>query len=580
MVGEFRGDRVTGTDQRLEELKKQKAIRKTLASHLEKVKSLPWEEFDNVDSAEIPKALDLVHALHNDIYEYPFIQLDRAEKKRIKRPSLFLNNGLNAISVFYGETHTKERTTEDGSGKIEVITTSKNIPRYVRTILDYLFGTIAFQNNAMYLINDKQFQLLSEFEVSRRYKVGGKGNKFSTHELLEIIKFIHTHLELQPIKAIKTAVIACNDFQLDLQTKKLIPNRAIQEDETYFKVFECNWRDVMDCAQTYDNYLDMVIDDPDSLHNAKLQPIYTMLVACREITKSRFFISKSGVRTGKGLRHKVISSIFDTKDIDLDSLKGKMSDFAWASYDGGEMLLVTEAGEINRELERYLKILATESKRPARSIGQNYAEVNLTGVLAIDSNEAVLLSSDMNSRAVNIAFRDRPKGESTKERETIFKPYWETFTDQTKESASRTGKATAGLGALISSFLYWQTENYQFNYRNVEMNNFNSETFELDDVQVFILEERSKGLDVIYYGEYPELVQLLKETYQGKGKVEQRRRALFNIGWKQANRKVFLQNEQRYTSKKAFVIANANRAGKAMTAYLESFMESPKPQPP
>ena len=569
MDGEFRGDRVTGTNQRLEELEQQKEIRKILEKNLYQVKSLPGEQFDNVDSAEIPKALDLVHVLHNDVYEYPFIQITGAEKKRVKRPSLFLNNGLNAISVFYGETYTKERTTEDGSGKIEVITTGKNIPRYVRTILDYLFGTIAFQNNAMYLINDKQFQLLSEFEVSRRYKVGGKGNKFSTHELLEIIKFIHAHLELQPIKEIKTAVIACNDFQLDLQTKKLIPDRAIQENETYFKV--------MDCSKTYDDYLDMVIDDSDSLHNAKLQPIYTMLVACREITKSRFFISKSGVRTGKGLRHKVISSIFDTKDIDLDALKGKMSDFAWASYDGGEMLLVTEAGEINRELERYLKILATESKRPARSIGQNYAEVNLTGVLAIDSNEAVLLSSDMNSRAVNIAFRDRPKGESTKERETIFKPYWETFTDQTKESASRTGKATAGLGALISSFLYWQTEDYQFNYRNVEMNNFNSETFEFDDVQVFILEERSKGLDVIYYGEYPELVQLLKETYQGKGKVEQRRRALFNIGWKQANRRIFVPNEQRYTSKKAFVISNESRAGKAMTAYLESLMGNSKP---
>lgn len=571
---------MTGTGKHLEELERQKEIRKTLEKNLSQVKSLPWEQFDNVDSAEIPKALDLVHVLHNDVYEYPFIQLNGAEKKRVKRPSLFLNNGLNAISVFYGEAHTKERTTEDGSGKVEIITTSKTIPRYVRTILDYLFGTIAFQNNAMYLINDKQFQLLSEFEVSRRYKVGGKGNKFSTHELLEIIKFIHAHLELQPLKEIKASVIACNDFQLDLQTKKLIPDRSIQENETYFKVFECNWRDVMDCAQTYNDYLDMVIDDPDSLHNAKLQPVYTMLVACREITKSRFFISKSGVRTGKGLRHKIIRSVFETKDIDLDTLKGKMSDFAWASYDGGEMLLVTEAGEINRELERYLKILATESRRPARSIGQNYAEVNLTGVLAIDSNEAVLLSSDMNSRAVNIAFKDRPKGERDKEREAIFKPYWETFTEQTKESASRTAKTTAGVAALIHSFLYWKTEKYQFSFKAVEMNNFNNDTFEFDDVQIFILEERSKGLDVIYYGDYPELVRLLKETYQGRNKVELRRRALFNIGWKQANRKVFMKNEQRYTSKKAFVISNANRAGKAMTAYLESLMDSSKPHPP
>lgn len=225
---------MTGTEQRLEALEKQKAVWKTLASNLEQVKDLPWEQFDNVDSAEIPKALDLVQVLHNDVYEYPFIQIAGAEKKRVKRPSLFLNNGLSSISIFYGGTNTKEKRAEDGMEKIEISTSSKPIPRYVRTILDYLFGTIAFQNNAMYLINDCQFQLLSEFEISKRYKVGGKGNKFSTHELLDIIQFIHAHLELNPIKEIKTAVIACNDFQLDLQEKKLLLDRAIQENEAYY----------------------------------------------------------------------------------------------------------------------------------------------------------------------------------------------------------------------------------------------------------------------------------------------------------------------------------------------------------
>ncbi|EKF52260.1 Orf9 [Lactococcus garvieae DCC43] len=71
---------MTGTEQRLEALEKQKAVRKTLASNLEQVKALPWEQFDNVDSAEIPKALDLVQVLHNDVYEYPFIQIAGAEK--------------------------------------------------------------------------------------------------------------------------------------------------------------------------------------------------------------------------------------------------------------------------------------------------------------------------------------------------------------------------------------------------------------------------------------------------------------------------------------------------------------------
>ncbi|MDP1329232.1 hypothetical protein Q6280_26910, partial [Klebsiella pneumoniae] len=178
--------------------------------------------------------------------------------------------------------------------------------------------------------------------------------------------------------------------------------------ECYFKVFDCQLSDVIEMSILNANYLGMVIDDVDSFHNAQLQPIYQMLVACREITKTRFFVSKSGTRTGKGLRHKVISSIFDTKHVNLDELSNKATAaMAWAGFDGGEMLLVTESGEIGKSLERYLKILATESTYRGRGIGQNYADINLTGVLSIDSNEKVLFSSEMNSRAVNIAFKNR-----------------------------------------------------------------------------------------------------------------------------------------------------------------------------
>ena len=49
---------MTGTEKHLEELEQQEEIRKTLEKNLSQVKSLPWEQIDNVDSAEIPKALD------------------------------------------------------------------------------------------------------------------------------------------------------------------------------------------------------------------------------------------------------------------------------------------------------------------------------------------------------------------------------------------------------------------------------------------------------------------------------------------------------------------------------------------
>ncbi|MFC4651853.1 hypothetical protein ACFO26_02945 [Lactococcus nasutitermitis] len=565
---------VQPSPEKLAELEKQRDAWEALEKNLEKVKSLPWEKFDNIDSAKIPQALDLVQVLHRDSFIYQYLQVKQTgEKKRVPRPSLHLNNGLISVSIFYGAVNTK--TEKDGNGEtreVAILKGNKNLPRFVTAILDYLFGTIAFEKDNLYLINDSQFILLSELELSHRYKTGSKGD-FRANELLDILKFIHEQLKLEPVKKIQTAVIACTDFQIDLKARKILTDCALEEDETYFKVFDSTFREVMDLVKTYDTYLNMVIDDADSLHNASLQPIYTMLIACRELSKERFFISKSAERTGKGLRHEIISSVFETKSINLDALKGKMSDFAWASYDGGEMLLVTEAGAIDKSVERYLKILATESKVPARKIGNDYAEINLTGILAIDSNEKILLSSGMNSRVVNIAFRDRPKKETDSERRAIFAPYWQAFTAQKKNKTSRSATTTAGLASLVHSFLYWQSEKFQFNFKQVEMNNFTGENAEFDDVQVYVLEEYTKGKEFVFFTDNIELQTLMKETYFGTNKKERRKQALDEIGSYLTPRKFLNGTQTGYRSMKIIKKQNIKRVQKALNAFIESMMD-------
>lgn len=185
------------------------------------------------------------------------------------------------------------------------------------------------------------------------------------------------------------------------------------------------------------------------------------------------------------------------------------------------MLLVTESGEIGKSLERYLKILATESTYRGRGIGQNYADINLTGVLSIDSNEKVLFSSEMNSRAVNIAFKNRPKRETDSERESIFAPYWEAFTEQRVSETSREATALAGVAALYSSFVYWRQNKFKFNFKQVEMDNFSSDHFDFDDVQIYIIEEHIKGNKTIIKTD--EVQKLLKETYYGAGSPKRRK---------------------------------------------------------
>ena len=498
------------------ELVKMRDSWEKLENNLKIVQSLQREQFDNIDSAKIPQYLDMVHVLHHDEFEYQYLPVQTSEgKKRVKRPSAHFNNGLTTVSIFYGGTNTKAK--KDSDEETTTLTPAKTVPRLIYPILEYLHGTTAFYKNNLYLISGQQFELLSELKISERYKLSNSGS-FKVSEIVKMLEFIHSKLKLEPLKAIKTATIACKDFQLDLHGRKLMTDKVISADETYFKVFDCSYREVMDILPEYGDFLDMVTDGKDSMHNASLQPVYTMLVACREDSKARFFVSKSSTRTGKGLRQKVISSIFNAKSIELDNLvnSGFEGLNAWAQLDGGEFLLATEQGAITgKTMERVLKIIATEDKNAARLAGGNSGQVNLTGVLSIDSNEKVLLSKDMNSRAVNIGFENRPDGETDSERYKVFEPYWEVFTIQTQEETSKQATKAAGMAALIHSFLYWKSEGYKFNFRLVEMNNFIND-YEFDDLQSYLLDLASKGQKVFIKSEDDTLRNLLKDTYLGQ----------------------------------------------------------------
>ena len=540
--------------------------RQRLEKNLKRVLDLPWEEFDHIESAKIPKDLDFIHILHRDTFDYPYLQLKTAEGKlRIKRPTFHINNGLNSFSIFYG---TKKANKDESETKLSEF---HHVPSYVHAIMGYLAGTLAVKNDFFYLINDEEFKLLSQLKLSERYRIS-KRSLFNAQAIEEMLLFIHNHLQLQPVKEVKTAIIACNDFQLDLHNKQILVDTLPKAEECYFKRYACNYREVMDIVKTYDNYLDMVIDDKDSLHNASLQPIYTMLVACREGTKAKFFVSKSAERTGKGLRHKVISSPFITKDVLLDNLgKGGFESLnAWAQLDGGEFLLATEQGDIaGKAMERALKVIATEDTHQARQTGGNTNNINLTGVLSIDSNAKILLDEGMNSRAVNIAFRNRPPQESDNEREEIFSEYWEAFTIQTATSTSRTAKISAGVASLVHSFLYWKSEGFKFNFKIVEMNNLLDNSM-LDEVQERVLDIYTQGNPIIYFEHFPDIVPLMKETYSGSGRKEKRNKALEFIGFKQVNKTVLKSDSSGYTSKQALVIRNKKRLAQISTAYLEN----------
>lgn len=555
-----------------QELEQQRIAWEKLEKNLKITIDLPWEEFDSPDSGKIPKELDKVHVLHRDIYKYPIIVSKNTDidNGRMKHPSLYLNNGLTALAIGYGTLISKKVSgeTDEDTEKKEAAIKDESAPRFVSAILDYLHGTIAFKDDELFAINGQQLIRLSITALGKRYRTSQR-SLFQVDDVMNILKFIHSKLDIKPVKSIKTTVVAASDFQIDFTHKNLYQNTCPKADECYFKYFEDqNYNHISNLTLKYAEFLSEVADDYDSLHNANLQPVYQMLVACGLMKKDKFFVSKSRERTGKGLRNGIIASIFDTKTVNLNELANKATGaMAWANLDGKEMYLATESAGLDRQLEIMLKIIATETVAQGRKQGHDYAEVDLSGVLSIDTNEKVLFSSGMKTRAVNIAFKDRPIDETDEERKAWFDPYAKPLTED---------KIAGGLAALLHSFLFWKSQTFRFNFKHVEMNNFTGDDAEFDDVQVYIMEKMIKGDDVVLITNNEELKQLLKDTYIGGTKKEDRRNALDEIGTAERKNQVIHPANPERKSIRHIRKVNPKRFQKASTAYMEQTMEDSK----
>lgn len=554
------------------ELGKQREAWERLENNLKKVLSIPWEEYDSPDSGKIPKELDKVHVLYRDIYKYPIIisKNPDIENGRMKHPSLYLNNGLTALAIGYGTIGSKkvQGSLEDDAERKEATIKDESAPRFVSAILDYLHGTIAFQDEELFAINGQQLIRLSNTALGKRYKTSQR-SLFQADDVMSILKFIHSKLDIKPVKAIKTTVVAASDFQIDFKQRKLYKGTLPKHDECYFKYFEGqNYDCISGLTVTYAKLLSEVTDDSDSLHNASLQPVYQMLVACGLLKKDKFFVSKSRERTGKGLRNGIISSLFDTKTVNLNELANKATGaMAWANLDAKEMYLATESAGLDRQLEIMLKIIATETVAQGRKQGRDYSEIDLSGVLSIDTNEKVFFSTGMKSRAVNIAFKDRPVDETDEERKAWFDPYAKPLTEN---------KISGGLAALLHSFLFWKSQTFRFSFKQVEMNNFTGDDAQFDDVQIYVMDKMIAGDEVVLITNNDELKQLFKETYVGGTKQADRKKALDEIGTAERKSQVIHPSNPGRKSIRHIKKTNPKRFQKASTAYMEQIMEDAK----
>lgn len=492
-----------------------------------------WGSFDfgqSVMKAELRKQLFKIKVIdeNGEIHYYM-----SSVKVKPEDYMYIVSNGITTYRFLFGDLSIGKGEDASISYKTETM-----FHPFAKLVIDYIIGIYAFVDGQLYDVRSREFQIIDDYTLQTRY-----GFKDSNH-IMEILNGVHKHLNIHPVHYIELYKIACNDFLIDLETNEII-NEPPMQNVSYFKYYEVDYQTAVSFKPIAEEYLEDVIADEQSLHNATLQAYYIAQVASGVRAKTNFFISKSGVRTGKGLRHIALSALFKKIDVELDTLKsnGFESLQAWAMFSGGEMALATEQGDIQGlATERVLKIIATEKTHVARSIGQNQSLVNLTSVLCVDTNRTVALSDEMNGRSVLIQFKDRPKNETDIERERYFKKYWDTFTYRDK-----TPKIESCIAFLLNSLEYFKEIGEMYLWKVVEVYN----ELEIDDFQIALIQALQE-IDFVQRTGNKEVIDLSNQVY-GKN-MNMLGKALSEIGVKSISKKVngetargyVVENEERF----------------------------------
>ncbi|WP_236127826.1 phage resistance protein [Streptococcus sp. GS001] len=489
-----------------------------IIDQLKEVVSLNWTDEDYGQSkhkADYKKQLSNIYQLDS----FNYIEHNKTKILITESEVMYIADRNGEQKKFISCSSVKIKTNGEPT-----VTYKTTFPTFAKMVIDYLMGRYVVFDNRIYDINNRQAKLIDEITLARLY-----GFKNDIGYVVDILKGIDKHFHVEPVRKLELYKIAGEDFIIDLEahtvTRTTIGNRR-----SFFKYYPVGYEQAIKSKEVAKDFLNYVIDDPDSLHNALLQTYYMVQVASGLKSKTNFFVTKSGVRTGKGLRHIALSGLLNKIDVELDSLTagGFEASNAWATFSGGEMALATEQGDIlGDKMERVLKIIATEKTHLGRNVGGNQGLVYLTSVLCIDTNRNVSLSDEMNGRKVLIQYKDRPKGETDLEREQAFEKYWETFTGQDKEP-----KIEGCIGFLLASLDYFKGQGEKFIWKDVEVYNGNED---LDDFQMYLINELQLSKYVVRSNENG-LINIYKTTY-GNNTVKAGK-ALQTIGVKSTKKKI------------------------------------------
>lgn len=358
-----------------------------------------------------------------------------------------------------------------------------HLSNYARFISDLIAEKVIYSKElkCFLIVEGMKFTKLDEVKFILTYPID---KKLRINDFLEVLaELFEKYSPFEHGYSIKPYTFAGIDWIYDCK-KLLLDVRPTDSNNLYFDYFEVKNSEFN--FEMASDFINMIANDDGSFNNLSLMHAYVMYRKLDLAPAEQMFFMKDFGRTGKGLFLKTFYKIFKVNPINFDLLvnsTGYGKESEWMNFYGAEVAHANETGEIDNKGMVALRKIATGEVLTGRSIGGDNFKFKNRSVLILDTNEQIQTNeiTANKSRIVNVALKDRPKGETTEQRYKVFEPYWEFVApnDEAVESAS--------LSFLILSLENLKALGGKFNFEKVTLKNFFSAD-ELTETQKLLLQ--------------------------------------------------------------------------------------------
>lgn len=405
------------------------------------------------------------------------------------------------LGMIYGTVFVKTENDEE-----KTFFSADTFNNYARFITDLISEKVIYSSELEQFVevNNNCYIPVNESYFVAKYPIK-KGNTID--DFLEVMTELYRdYLGEKHDFKIYPYSFAGNDFVYHCRNLELIETK-IEPNELFILKYDIDLNEID--RETPKEFINMVTDNNKSKHNLTLMHAYTVFRKMNLVQAEKWFLLKDFGRSGKGLFMTTFDKLLKVNKVNFDGLLagGFDSRNEWLNFHDTDIAHANESGEINKNMMRILRKIATGEVVTGREIGGNTVRFRNNSVLILDTNEDVDIGdiTANTTRTIKIALKDRPINETDDERYEIFEPYWEFVRPNFKPST------IASVSFLIVSLEYLKETGREFKFTDVTLKNYFS-VEDLTDTQIAMLRAIKKQGFILAGDET--LQQLIEEDYR------------------------------------------------------------------